>query len=74
VSAETPERYQLWIGGQAFGAARLAREVSSDVPAAEVSRAVQDVVETYLERRRPEESFREYVGREPFGALGGGRG
>jgi ferredoxin-nitrite reductase len=74
VSAETPERYQLWIGGQASGAARLAREVSSDVPAAEVSRVVQDVLETYLERRRPEESFREYVGREPFGAVGGGRG
>ncbi len=74
VRAETSERYQLWIGGQSARAPRLAREVSSDVAAADISRVVQDVVATYLERRRPEESFREYVGREPFGELGGGRG
>jgi ferredoxin-nitrite reductase len=61
-SAEA-ERYQLWIGGHSTSDARIARELESDVPAREVPRMVQDVVDVYLERRRHAETFRDFVGR-----------
>jgi ferredoxin-nitrite reductase len=62
VQAET-ERYQLWIGGQLTGDVYAARELESDVPLREVSQRVQTVVEVYLERRRLDETFRDFVGR-----------
>lgn len=57
------ERYQLWLGGHAASVPRFGREFASDVPASEIPRVVFEVVETYLERRRPDESFRDFVGR-----------
>lgn len=57
------EHYQLWFGGQVSKEARFGREFATNVPAADVARVVQDVVETYFERRLPEERFREFVAR-----------
>ncbi len=57
------EYYQLWLGGQSARNARFGREFASNVPAADLPRVVQGVMETYFERRRPDETFREFVGR-----------
>lgn len=63
------ECYQLFLGGQVSGGPRLGREFASRVPAAEVPRVVQGVVESYLEQRRGQESFREFVSRLTPGEL-----
>jgi ferredoxin-nitrite reductase len=57
------ECYQLFLGGQQSNDGRFARELSSRVPAAELPRMIQSVVESYLAERRERESFREFVGR-----------
>jgi ferredoxin-nitrite reductase len=66
-----PERecYQVFLGGHAGDSLRLGRELASCVPAADVPRVVQAVVESYLERRRGQETFREYLGRLAPGEL-----
>jgi ferredoxin-nitrite reductase len=64
------ECYQLLLGGQTGEALRLGREFASGVPAADVPRVVQGVVESYFEQRRGQESFREFVGRSAPGELG----
>jgi ferredoxin-nitrite reductase len=61
--AEGGESYQLWLGGEASVAARFAQKYAASVPAAEVSRLVHEVVDAYLTRRLPDETFREFVGR-----------
>lgn len=57
------ESYQLWLGGQAPQRASFAREFASNVPASEVPRLIQRVMAAYIDKRRPEESFREFIGR-----------
>lgn len=59
------ECYQLWLGGQADNDPRFAREYARNVPASDVPRVVQDVVFVYVKRRKPAESFREFVARVP---------
>lgn len=59
------EYYQLWLGGQLNDDARFAREYARDVPASDVPRVVQDVVFVYVKRRKPAETFREFVARVP---------
>jgi ferredoxin-nitrite reductase len=63
VGEATDESYQLWLGGQVANYPRFGREFASNVPAAELTRVVREVVETYFERRLPEETFRDFVGR-----------
>jgi ferredoxin-nitrite reductase len=60
-----PELYQVWLGGELSDAARFGQKYASRVPAAEVSRVVQEVVSTYLAGRLPDETFRQFVGRTP---------
>jgi len=67
--ARNAECYQMFLGGQTSGSTRLGREFMSCVPAADVPRVVQGVVATYFERRRGQESFREFVGRLSPGEL-----
>ena len=69
-----PERYQLWLGGHVTNNPRFGREFASDVPASDVPRVIGGVVANYLERRRPEESFRDFVGRDAHLALGDSHG
>jgi ferredoxin-nitrite reductase len=63
--AEVAERYQVWLGGELSDTAHFGRQYAASVPAAEVSRAVQQVVDAYLTGRLPDETFREFVGRVP---------
>jgi ferredoxin-nitrite reductase len=63
--AEMAERYQVWLGGELSDTAHFGRQYAASVPAAEVSRAVQQVVDAYLTGRLPDETFREFVGRVP---------
>jgi ferredoxin-nitrite reductase len=63
------ESYQVFLGGHAGDSLRLGRELAPCVPAADVPRVVQAVVESYLERRRGQETFREYLGRLAPGEL-----
>jgi ferredoxin-nitrite reductase len=63
------ELYQLWLGGEASGAARFGQKYAASVPAAEVSRLVHEVVDAYLTRRLPDETFRQFVGRAAPGDL-----
>jgi ferredoxin-nitrite reductase len=70
---EGGESYQLWLGGEASGAARFAQKYAASVPAAEVSRLVHEVVDAYLTRRLPDETFREFVGRAAPRELEGGQ-
>ncbi|MEY2933557.1 MAG: Sulfite reductase [Pseudomonadota bacterium] len=63
------ECYQLFIGGQVSESSRLGREFASCVPAADVPRVVQGVVESYFEQRQGQESFRDYVSRLGPGEL-----
>jgi ferredoxin-nitrite reductase len=63
--AEAAERYQLWLGGELSDTAHFGRQYAASVPAAEVSRVVQQVVDAYLTGRLPDETFREFVGRVP---------
>lgn len=63
--AEAAERYQLWLGGELSDTAHFGRQFAASVPAAEVSRLVQQVVDAYLTGRLPDETFREFVGRVP---------
>lgn len=62
-SAERGALYQLWLGGEASSAARFAQKYAASVPASEVSRLVHEVVDAYLTRRLPDETFRQFVGR-----------
>jgi ferredoxin-nitrite reductase len=57
------ECYQLWLGGQSTNNACFGREFASNVPAGDVPRVVQGVVDTYFERRHAHETFREFVRR-----------
>jgi ferredoxin-nitrite reductase len=68
-AAREAECYQLFLGGHAGDSLRLGRELASCVPAAEVPRVVQGVVQSYLEQRRGQETFREFVGRLAPGQL-----
>jgi ferredoxin-nitrite reductase len=68
-AAREAECYQLFLGGHAGDSLRLARELASCVPAADVPRVVQAVVESYLEQRRAQETFREFLGRVAPGEL-----
>lgn len=61
--ARGAEGYQVFLGGHPGDSLRLGRELSSSVPAADLPRVVQAVVERYLEQRRGQETFREFVGR-----------
>jgi ferredoxin-nitrite reductase len=63
--AEVAERYQVWLGGELSDTAHFGRQYAASVPAAEVSRAVQQIVDAYLTGRLPDETFREFVGRVP---------
>jgi ferredoxin-nitrite reductase len=63
--AESAERYQVWLGGELSDTAHFGRQYAASVPAAEVSHAVQQVVDAYLTGRLPDETFREFVGRVP---------
>jgi ferredoxin-nitrite reductase len=67
--ARDAECYQLFLGGQAGEALRFGREFASAVPAADLPRVVQGVVESYFEQRRGQESFRDFVGRLSPGEL-----
>jgi ferredoxin-nitrite reductase len=60
------EFYQLWLGGEVSDTAHFGRQWAASVPAGEVSHLVQEVVDAYVSRRRPEESFREFIGRSPL--------
>jgi ferredoxin-nitrite reductase len=59
------EFYQVWLGGELSDTLHFGRPYATSVPAAELSRLVQDVVDAYLARRLQGESFREFVGRAP---------
>jgi ferredoxin-nitrite reductase len=67
--AREGECYQLFLGGHAGDVLRLGREFASSVPAADVPRVVQGIVESYFELRRDQESFRDFVGRLEPGEL-----
>jgi ferredoxin-nitrite reductase len=73
-SAPEAECYQVFLGGHAGDSLRLGRELGGCVPAADVPLVVQGLVESYLEHRRAEETFREFVGRQPPGELRLARG
>jgi ferredoxin-nitrite reductase len=60
------EYYQVWLGGELSDTAHFGRQYASSVPAAEVSGLVQEVVEAYVARRLPEETFRQFIGRTPL--------
>lgn len=62
-AAEGAERYQLWVGGEAAGAARFGKKYGPSVPVSEVSRVVHELVDAYLTGRLPDETFRQFVGR-----------
>jgi ferredoxin-nitrite reductase len=59
------ESYQLWLGGELSDTARFGHKYGSALAAEDVSRVVQEVVDAYLTRRLPDETFREFVGRIP---------
>ena len=59
------EVYQLWLGGELLDTARFGQKYASQVPAGEVPRLVQEVIDNYLSQRHPEESFHDFVGRLP---------
>jgi ferredoxin-nitrite reductase len=63
--AELAERYQVWLGGGVSDTAHFGRQYAANVPAADVSHVVQEVVAAYLQGRLPDETFREFVGRVP---------
>jgi ferredoxin-nitrite reductase len=83
-AGEGAERYHLWLGGEPNGAPRFGQKYATSVPAADVSRLVHEVVDAYLTRRLPDETFRQFVGRaapqkldrfaraEPASDVGGG--
>jgi ferredoxin-nitrite reductase len=57
------ESYQLFLGGIQDDGVRFAREVASNVPAAELPRVIEGVVESYFAERQEHESFRQFVDR-----------
>ena len=59
------ELYQLWLGGELLDTARFGQKYASQVPASDVPRLLQEVVDAYLSRREPEESFHDFVARLP---------
>lgn len=59
------ELYQLWLGGELLESARFGRKYASQVPASDVPRLLQEVVDDYLSRRQPDESFHDFVARLP---------
>jgi ferredoxin-nitrite reductase len=63
--ADGAELYQVWLGGELSDTAHFGRQYATSVPAAEVARLVQEVVDAYVARRLPDETFREFVGRTP---------
>jgi ferredoxin-nitrite reductase len=67
--APEAECYQVFLGGHAGDTLRLGRELAKCVPATDVPRVVQGVVESYLALRRGQETFSEFVGRLAPGEL-----
>lgn len=63
-AADAAESYQLWLGGELSDTAHFGKQYATSVPAAEVSGVVQEVVKAYLARRLPEETLREFIGRD----------
>ena len=63
VDKKGEEWYQLTIGGSAEERTRLGRKIGPSVPKAEVARTVAAILDVYIERRRPEETFPETVER-----------
>ena len=59
------ELYQLWLGGELLETARFGQKYASQVPASDVPRLLQEVVDDYLNRRHPDESFHDFVARLP---------
>jgi ferredoxin-nitrite reductase len=59
------ELYQLWLGGELLDTARFGQKYASQVPASDVPRLLQEVVDDYLSRRNPDESFHDFVARLP---------
>jgi ferredoxin-nitrite reductase len=59
------ELYQMWLGGALLDTARFGQKYASQIPASEVPRLLQEVVDDYLNRRQPEESFHDFVARLP---------
>jgi ferredoxin-nitrite reductase len=59
------ELYQLWLGGELLDTARFGKKYASQVPASDVPRLLQEVVDDYLSRRHPDESFHDFVSRLP---------
>ena len=78
VAKKGEEWYQITIGGSAEERTRLGRRLGPAVPKAEVARTVAAILDVYLARRRPDESFPDAVERlgvTPFQerVYGGGR-
>lgn len=59
------ELYEVWLGGEPPDTASFGRMHAACVPAAELSRLVQGVIDAYVARRLPDETFRELVERTP---------
>jgi ferredoxin-nitrite reductase len=59
------ELYQLWLGGELLETARFGQKYASQVPASDVPRLLQEVVDDYLNRRNPDESFHDFAARLP---------
>jgi ferredoxin-nitrite reductase len=59
------ELYQLWLGGELLDTARFGQKFASQVPASDVPRLLQEVVDDFLNRPNREESFHDFVARLP---------
>lgn len=63
------EWYQLTLGGHAGNKAALGKRLGKAIPKEDVSLAIKDILDTFIELRAPEEQFNdtfERVGIEPF--------
>jgi ferredoxin-nitrite reductase len=63
------EGYHISIGGSAGDRQELARELYRDVPAAAAPAVLERVLATYLERRRPGETFQSFATRHSVDEL-----
>jgi ferredoxin-nitrite reductase len=60
---EEVEGYHVIVGGGSGAELELGREIYSSVPAEEVPKRIEAILEAYLARRRPDESFHEFTKR-----------
>jgi ferredoxin-nitrite reductase len=60
---EEVEGYHIVVGGGSGAEFELGREVCRSVPAEEMPRRVEAMLQTYLARRRPGEDFHEFTSR-----------